>query len=237
MKSGWIVIRKRENAAENPSCGYCHGSSTKHGRTRSGDQRYRCRQCHRSFITYYSQSARHRDIDRKIAKLTCEGCGIRSISRVLNISVTTVMGRIRSIASKIHKPLIAIGKEYEVDEIRTYCKLKERKIWIVYALRRDTKEVVDFAVGRRTLKTLGRVTDTLQLSGAERIYTDKLPHYKSLISKGVHQTKAYGTNSIERRNLTLRTHLKRLQRKTICFTRSISMLISCLKISFWGVVN
>jgi len=209
----------------------------RYGLNRYGGQRYKCRNFGKCSKTSYQHEARHPDIDRKIAKLTCEGCGIRSIGRILKISMTTVLSKIRSIASKIRKPLITIGKEYEVDEIRTYCKLKERKIWIVYALRRDTKEVVDFAVGRRTLKTLGRVTDTLQLSGAERIYTDKLPHYKNLISKAVHQTKAYGTNSIERRNLTLRTHLKRLQRKTICFTRSISMLISCLKISFWGVVN
>ncbi|MDL2326931.1 IS1 family transposase [Bacteroidales bacterium OttesenSCG-928-A14] len=32
------------------------------------------------------------------------------------------------------------------------------------------------------------------------------------------------------RNLTLRTHLKRLSRKTICFTRSVEMLSSCLKL-------
>jgi len=222
---------------EKIACPYCTGVCIRYGKNPAGEQRYRCKGCRKSFVRVYKYAGCQPQINNRISTLTCEGCGIRSISSVLKISMTTVLSKIRTIASKIRKPLIAIGKEYEVDEIRTYCKLKERKVWIVYALRRDTKEVVDFAVGRRTLKTLGRVTNTLQLSGAERIYTDKLPHYKTLISKGVHQTKAYGTNSIERRNLTLRTHLKRLQRKTICFTRSISMLISCLKISFWRVVN
>ncbi|HMW09684.1 MAG TPA: transposase, partial [Bacteroidia bacterium] len=32
----------------------------------------------------------------------------------------------------------------------------------------------------------------------------------------------------------LRTHLKRLNRRTICFTRSAIMLFACLKIYFWG---
>lgn len=233
MNTGLIEIRKYVDVSENPACGYCCGSSMKYGRTKVGHQRYKCRQCHRSFILSYSQCARNRNIDDQIAVLTCEGCGIRSISRILKISNTTVMSRIKSIALKIDRPLISTGKEYEVDEICTYCKSKESRIWIVYALRRDTKEVVDFAVGGRTLKTLRKVTETLVLSSACRIYTDRLPYYKSLINQGIHRTKVYGTNHIERKNLSIRTHLKRLQRKTICFTKNINMLESCLKIYFW----
>ncbi|WP_262497378.1 MULTISPECIES: IS1 family transposase [Chryseobacterium] len=49
----------------------------------------------------------------------------------------------------------------------------------------------------------------------------------------MHQTKRFGTNAIERKNLSIRTHLKRLNRKTICFNKSIVMLTSILKIYFW----
>ncbi|MBS1665188.1 MAG: hypothetical protein JST68_29350 [Bacteroidetes bacterium] len=41
-------------------------------------------------------------------------------------------------------------------------------------------------------------------------------------------------NRSERKNLTLRTHLKRLSCRTFCFSKSLSMLESCLKLYFWG---
>jgi hypothetical protein len=62
-----------------------------------------------------------------------EGCGIRSIGRLLSISNTTVLRRIISIAKKIGKPFISFNKTYEVDEMRTFYKSKTRLLWIVYA--------------------------------------------------------------------------------------------------------
>jgi insertion element IS1 protein InsB len=56
-----------------------------------------------------------------------------------------------------------------------YVQKKRNQKWIVYAIRKDTTEVVDFAVGARTNATLKRVTDTLVLSNANHVYTDKLP--------------------------------------------------------------
>ena len=98
----------------------------------------------------------------------------------------------------------------------------------------DNKEVVDFAVGCRTTKTLRLVTDTLILSNARMVYTDKLRQYASLLPIAIHLTTQYGTNHIERKNLSLRTHLKRLGRRTICFSRSFRLLQACLAIYFWG---
>lgn len=169
-----------------------------------------------------------------IKNLVKEGCGIRSIARLLKISVTTVLKRILSIAKIIRKPILSYNKLYEVDELRTFYKSKTRLLWIVYALRRDTKEIADFAVGTRTVKTLKRVIDTLLLSGAEKVHTDKLHLYNYIIPENIHQSKIYCTNHIERKNLSLRIHLKRLNRRTICFTKSIPILVACLKIYFWS---
>lgn len=108
------------------------------------------------------------------------------------------------------------------------------QMWVAYAIRKDTKEVIDFVVGRRTNTTLKRVTDTLILSKAAKVYTDKLKQYAALLPPSIHSTKLNGTNHIERKNLTLRTHLKRLSRRTICFSRSTIFLSACLKIYFWG---
>jgi insertion element IS1 protein InsB len=118
--------------------------------------------------------------------------------------------------------------------MRTYIKNKENRYWIAYAIRRDTREVVDLKVGKRNKKTLCRITDTLLLSEAIKIYTDRLNLYEYLIPQDLHTRSKYKINYIERKNLSVRTHLKRLARKTICFSKSIVMLEACLKIYFWG---
>ena len=214
-------------------CKYCNENCIKHGRF-SGKQRYRCCSCKRTFIKSYTSNACKHNTNTWIRNLVKEGSGIRSISRLLKISVTTVLKRILSIAKNIRKPLLVLGKMYEVDEMRTFYKSKTRLLWIVYALRRDTKQIADFAVGTRALKTLKRVINTVLLSGAEKIYTDKLHLYNYIIPADIHHSKRYCPNFIERKNLSLRTHLKRLNRRTICFTKSIVVLVACLKIYFWS---
>jgi insertion element IS1 protein InsB len=79
-------------------------------------------------------------------------------------------------------------------------------MWVVSAFERENGKIVSFKVGRRTNITLKIVVDTLKNAGCKAIYTDKLANYKSLIDKSVHNTRARGTNHIERAHLTLRTH-------------------------------
>nr|WP_255505091.1 IS1 family transposase [Algoriphagus sp. Y33] len=72
------------------------------------------------------------------------------------------------------------------------------------------------------------------MAQTKAISTGRLKNYKYLIPKKIHLTNVNGINHIERMNLNLRTHLKRLNRRTICFSRSVAMLAACLKIYFWG---
>jgi len=206
----------------------------KNGKTKAGKQRYSCKECNKRFITNYSYNACKPNTNQQIILFTKEGLGIRSTARVLKISVTTLLKRIVSIAQNIPQPHIPQGKSYEVDEMRTFVGRKSRLRWIVYALDRETRQVVSFNVGKRTNKTLKRVIMSLELSKARKIYTDKLKNYRYLIAKKLHNTCVHSTNHIERHNLSVRTHLKRLNRKTICFSRSLVVLLSILRIYFWG---
>lgn len=206
----------------------------KNGTTKNNKQQYYCKECSKRFIEYYTYNAYKPDTNDKIVRLTKEGLGIRSTARILNISTTTLLRRLQFIAKNIKQPTISTNKTYEVDEMRSYIKRKDKLIWIVYALERETKTVVSMHVGKRTYNTLNVVLDALKLSNPKTIYTDKLKHYKYLIDNHIHKTKRYSINHIERKNLTLRTHLKRLNRKTICFSKSITMLSCILKIYFWG---
>lgn len=214
-------------------CKKCNGKCVKNGR-RNGFQRFYCTSCRFSFQEEYLNES-YLVTDHQIKTLVKEGCGIRSISRILKISPTTVISRIKQIAKSISKPTpIPLGKEYEIDELATYFIRKKKRIWVTYALRKDNREVIDFSVGTRSLKTMRRLTEIVVLSQPKAIFTDKFINYKTLIPIDTHVTRKRCINYIERMNLNLRTHLKRLNRRTLCYTKSVSMLVACLKIYFWG---
>ena len=215
-------------------CRFCGHECKKDGHQANGVQRYECKHCHKKQQAEYAYNAYAVDLNENIIRYTKEGLGIRSISRVLHISVSTLLKRILLIAKRIARPTIPLGHIYEVDEIQSFVRQKKNPIWIAYALDRESKQVVSYNIGPRTNTTLSVVTDTLRYSQAKYIYTDRLRNYRSLIDKYVHRTTYYGTNHIERHNLTVRTHLKRLSWKTICFSRSVTMLSAILKIYFWG---
>jgi IS1 family transposase/transposase-like protein len=215
-------------------CPCCSSNQViKNGFTGNNKQQFICKSCKKRFIDFYTYKAYNHWVNKSIIQFTKEGLGIRSTARILKISTTTLLKRIITIAKNIHQPLISKGKTYEVDEMYTYIRSKRNYIWLVYALEKESKSIVSFNVGKRTNKTLNRVVETLKLSRAKKIFTDRLKNYKFLIDERMHSVKRFGTNHIERKNLTLRIALKRLNRKTICFSKSMVVLVSILKIYFW----
>lgn len=172
-------------------------------------------------------------LDDRITMLTREGCGIRSTGRVLGISPTTVITRIKRIAARLAPGPIPKGRSYEVDELSTFVGHKKNRVWVAYAVDRSTKDVVGMRVGKRSKRMLRPLVDTLLLSEAKRIHTDGCDSYPALIPANIHRVKRFATNGIERMNLTLRTCLKRLARRTICYSKSEAMLAACLAIVCW----
>ena len=92
---------------------------------------------------------------------TREGCGIRSIARIMRISPTTVIARIKKIASRLGPAPIILGRNYEVDELATYVGNKKNRIWVAYALDRKSKQIAALCVGRRNKQTLRPLITTL----------------------------------------------------------------------------
>ena len=214
-------------------CDRCKSKLIKWG-TYKTRQRYKCTQCNKTEMQQYIYRAYLKSTNKQLVNLLKESVGIRGISRLLRISKTTVLKRIVEIAQNLQPPYILKGKTYEVDEMRTYIGNKKKLFWVVYALERKTRNVVSINVGRRTKNTIKHVINTLVLSYAKKIYTDQLNIYKSLIPKNIHKVKEFGTNYVERKHLNIRTHLKRMDRKTICYSKSLVLLSSCIKIYLWG---
>ena len=63
----------------------------------------------------------------------------------------------------------------------------------------------------------------LEPFGITRYYTDYRGAYTRHLDPDEHEPGKRHTQKIERRHLTLRTRIKRLARKTICFSTSIQM--------------
>jgi insertion element IS1 protein InsB len=215
-------------------CQFCEGFCVKRGFQKSGMQKYQCRLCNRYQQAKYKNLACEADADKKLIAFIKEGCGIRSIARLMHISPTTVIKKTLKIASTL-KPLpIEQYKTYEVDEIRTFVGNKNNESWIAYAIERTTKLVVSIKIGRRTKMNLMDVLQPVLQATPKKIRTDGLNIYRYIIPEHLHTVREYFTNKIERMNLTLRTHLKRLCRKTICFSRCEAMLDAVVKIYCWS---
>jgi insertion element IS1 protein InsB len=219
---------------EKTHCRYCEGALVKFGKTTDQKQRYRCKNCRKTQLKAYRYLACAKNMNPQIIALLKEGVGIRGMARLLAISTTTLLRRIRLIADQIQEPLLVSGQQYEVDELCTYIKKKGRRVWVVSAYCREQQQLVRFYVGRRNRNTLAWVLKSLLLSHARRVYTDRYRLYRSLIPSDIHSTRPFATNHIERVHLNLRTHLKRLHRRSIGFSRSQALLSASLKIYHWG---
>lgn len=215
-------------------CHYCKNHCIKKGVRKDGIQKFQCVTCKKYQLYEYKNKACHPQTNDVLKKCLIRGVGQRGIAYILQISRNTVTDRIHQIAKQIKHPKITLRREYEMDELKTYVQKKKNEQWLIYAIDKRTREVVAYKVGKRNKKNLKLVTETLLLSDAKKIYTDRLLIYKSLIPRDKHKTSPHSTNHIERMNLNLRTHLKCLSRKTLCFSKSIALLNAIIKIYFWA---
>ncbi|QYJ69551.1 IS1 family transposase [Flavobacterium litorale] len=104
---------------------------------------------------------------------------------------------------------------------------------MTYAIERTTKKVIVFHISNKIKENVKPLVNTVLSLNPSSIYTNRLNIYPGLISKAIRKRFQYCTNIIERTNLTLRIHIKRSSKKTICFSKSIIHIEIYLKIYFW----
>ena len=92
--------------------------------------------------------------------------------------------------------------------------------WLFYAYDRIRKRVLAHVFGPRNALTLRRLLALLSQFNIVFYMTDAWPVYRTLLASTSHVVSKKYTQRIERHNLNLRTHLKRLARRTICFSKS-----------------
>ena len=76
---------------------------------------------------------------------------------------------------------------------------------------------------KRQEQAFVELKERLQPFGITRYSTDRWGTYRRHVEADIHQIGKHNTQPLERKHLTLRTRVKRLVRKTICFSRSSRM--------------
>jgi len=119
--------------------------------------------------------------------------------------------------------MIRRAGEAEVDEMWSYVKRKTepRRLW--HAIDHRSGKVLAYVFGRRQEEVFLKLKALLEPFGMTHYYTDYWGAYTRHIDVEEHQPGKRNTQKIERKHLTLRTRIKRLTRKTICFSKSIQM--------------
>ena len=96
---------------------------------------------------------------------------------------------------------------------------REKARWLWHALDHHTGRVLAYVVGTRKDTEFLRLRGLLAPFGLTRYYTDKAGVYRRHLPPAQHTVGKLSMQKIERKYFTLRTRLKRLARKTLCFSR------------------
>jgi insertion element IS1 protein InsB len=119
--------------------------------------------------------------------------------------------------------VIRLAEEAEVDEMWSYVGKKQEPRWLWHAIDHRSGKVLAYVFGRRKDEVFLQLKTLLAPFGITRYYTDYWGAYTRHLDANEHQPGKRHTQKIERKHLTLRTRIKRLTRKTICFSKSIQM--------------
>jgi insertion element IS1 protein InsB len=108
----------------------------------------------------------------------------------------------------------------ELDEMWSFVGAKATARWLWQAVDHHTGRVLAYVVGPRKDTAFLKLKALLASFGITRYYTDKAGVYQRHLPPEQHTVGKLTMQKIERKHLTLRTRLKRLARKTLCFSRS-----------------
>ena len=107
-----------------------------------------------------------------------------------------------------------------MDEMWSYYHDKSHQVWLWWAVDHATNTPLAFTFGTREHKYLDELLALLRPFPIGAVYADGNFAYQSRLSADILFTGKKNTQQIERDHLTLRTRIKRLCRKTICFSKS-----------------
>jgi len=115
------------------------------------------------------------------------------------------------------------GLTSELDEMWSFVGKKAEPRWLWHAIDHSSGTVLAYVFGRRQDTVLLELQDLLAPFGITRFYTDGWGAYERHITPEQHVIGKQYTQKIESKHINLRTRIKRLMRRTICFSKTTTL--------------
>jgi insertion element IS1 protein InsB len=115
------------------------------------------------------------------------------------------------------------GLASELDEMWSYVAKKTNPRWLWHGIDHRTGKVLAYVFGRRKDTVFLKLKALLKPFGIVRYYTDGWGTYERHVEAEQHTVGKENTQKIESKHINLRTRIKRLMRRTICFSKTKQM--------------
>lgn len=215
---------------------YCPGCLSvkvvRNGIKSTGRQNWRCKHCGRQFQNEYLYRGVDKGVQNQLIRMQLRDSGVRDTALVSGVSPATVL---RCLIKESFEAVIRAKQsrydKVQIDELWMYVAKKEKKVWLVYAYCYETDEILAFAMGKRSSKTVNHLL--VKLKGLEinwyltdkwKAFAEVLPYYQHLIGKQF-------TKAIEGVNTWFRVRIRRLNRRTTCFSKKLVYLSAIIKLA------
>ncbi|MDE1482074.1 IS1 family transposase [Xenorhabdus bovienii] len=210
-------------------CRYCGQTEPvrKHGTGKAGFPRYYCKDCQKTFQLNYRYNGHKPDTKEKIIDMAMNGSGVRDTGRVLGIGINTVIRTLKNGSPKQITTRQVVYEDVtficELDDQGSFVGNKKQRHWLWYAFDTNRKQVIAHIFDPRTGAICRKLLDLLTPFNIRFITTNGWGSYTREVEPEKHLAGKIFTQRIERYNLNLCIHIKRLARKTICYSRLIEI--------------
>ena len=191
------------------TCHNCRTECKRHGKDRKGNQRFKCRQCSKTFLEPRESplDGMYLPIEKAelVLKLLLEGNSVSTVERITEVHHTTILKLLtlagerceRIMAEKIRNVEV---RDVECDELWAFIGKKQKRVrpeddqnlgdcYTFVAIERHTKLVLNIAMGKRDQHTTNAFVEGIRHAtsrSAFQITTDGFPAYKSAITTTLH---------------------------------------------------
>lgn len=155
------------------TCPTCKADAQRFGTNRNGTQRFRCVECKKTFSATPADRIQGSTIPlaqvEKVLQLLIEGCSVRSAERISGLHRDTILKLLVTAGEKCEKLMARLivnvpVKDIECDEMWGFIQKKQKQVtedddpnygdvYAFVAIERNTKMVVNFALGKRNQAT------------------------------------------------------------------------------------
>jgi IS1 family transposase len=199
----------------------------------------------RTFLLNYAYAGQSRQVKQQIIDMALNGSGTRDTARVLHVSTNTVLKELKkesqlqpvniaalkqlnpeTVEVEIHlvkPPEESDERESELDEMLSYVGKKSNPRWLWHAIDHHSGKVLAYAFGARKDEVFLQLKALLEPFGISRFYTDSWGAYLRHLEVEKHEIGKNNMQKIESKHTNLRARIKRLARRTICFSKTVAM--------------